>query len=87
MGNKTKNKASIPDLASDDDESIENNECRTTSGDKEKAGVLNKYFSTVFTVEKTIYDKVITNKTECNLFNIDISQDLVTKNLIKTNLR
>ena len=38
-------------------------------------------------MEKTIYNKVITYKTECNLLNIDISQDLVTENLIKTNLR
>ena len=43
----------------EDDESIVNNECKTTSGDKEKAEVLNKYFPTVLTVEKTVYLKVI----------------------------
>ena len=79
VGNKTKIKASIPDLLCEDEESVANNECKTTSGDKEKAEVLNKYFSTVFTVEKTVYDKVIPNKTECKLLNIDITQDLVKK--------
>ena len=83
MGNKTKNKASIPDLVCEDEESVANNECKTTSGDKENAEVLNKYFSTVFTVEKTVYDKVIPNKTECKRLNIDITQDLVKKKLSK----
>ena len=80
MGNKTKNKASIPDLVCEDEESVANNECKTTSGDKEKSEVLNKYFSIVFTVEQTVYDKVIPNKTECKLLKIDITQDLVKKN-------
>ena len=83
MGNKTKNKASIPDLVCADDKLIINNECKATSGDKEKAEVLNKYFSTVFIVEKTVYDKVIPNKTECKLLNIDITQDRVKKKLSK----
>ena len=90
VGNKTKNEASMPDSVCEDDESIVNGECRTTRGDKEKAEVLIKYFptvftvekSTVFTAEKTVCDKVVPNKTECKLLNIDISQDLVKKKLL-----
>ena len=67
----------------EDEETGENNDYKTTSGDKEKAEVLNKYFSTVFTVEKTVYDKVIPNKTESKLFNIEVTQDIVKKTLSK----
>ena len=83
VGNKTKNKASIPDLVCEDEETGENNDYKTTSGDKEKAEVLNKYFSTLFTVEKTVYDKVIPNKTESKLLNIEVTQDIVKKKLSK----
>ena len=56
---------------------------KTTNGDKEKADVLNKYFSTVFIVEDTLYDKVIPNKTDSKLLKIHISVDKVMKKLQK----
>ena len=87
---KTKNKVSIPDLVIDDDvtdphigDDTKQTKHKTTNGDKEKADVLNKYFSTVFTVEDTLYEKVIPNKTDSKLLEIHISVDKVMKKLQK----
>ena len=81
INNKTRARPNIPDLFVDEDTPTGSNV--TTSSDKEKANILNQYFASVFTKEYALYNKVIPDRTECKLIDIDINEDMVTKKLLK----
>ena len=81
VNNKTRARPNIPDLFVDEDTPTGSNV--TTSSDKEKANILNQYFASVFTKEDALYDKVIPDRTECKLIDIDINEDMVKKKLLK----
>ena len=81
VNNKTRARPNIPDLFVDEDTPTGSNV--TTSSDKEKANISNQYFASVFTKEDALYDKVIPDRTECKLIDIDINEDMVKKKLLK----
>ena len=81
VNNKTRARPNIPDLFVDEGTPTGSNV--TTSSDKEKANISNQYFASVFTKEDALYDKVIPDRTECKLNDIDINEDMVKKKLLK----
>ena len=80
INNKTRTRPNIPVPFVDKDTPTSSNV--TTSLDKEKANVLNQYFVSVFTKEDALYDKVILDRTECKMIDIDINEEMVKKKLL-----
>ena len=77
----TRARPNIPGLFVDEDTPTGSNVA--TSSDKEKANILNQYFASVFTKVDALYDKVIPDRTECKLIDIDVNEDMVKKKLLK----
>ena len=65
----------IPDLFVDEDTPTGRN--ATTSSYKEIANVLNQYFASVFTKEDALYGKVMPDRTEYKLIDIDVNEEMV----------
>ena len=68
------------------DEKDEKDETSTKFDDKEKANILQKQFISVFTKEPNAEVPVLDKKTELNLPNINITEEMVQNEILKLNV-
>ena len=81
VNKKTRTRPNRPDLFVDEDTPTGSN--ATTSSDKGNANILNQHFASVFTKDDALYEKVVPDRTECKLIDIDINEEMVKKKLLK----